>query len=60
MGNVCVKYVSSILNLMMTNLHRIYGRIVVDACVKYGKHLFIGVGDIHPDGHNFQIFCHFN
>ena len=31
----------------------------VFAFVKYGKNLFIGVGDIHPDGQNFQIFCHF-
>ena len=29
------------------------------ACVNYRKHIFIGVGDIHPDGQNFQIFCQF-
>ena len=47
------------MNLMMTKLHRINVRIVGDACVKHGKNLFIGVGDIHPHGQNFQIFCHF-
>ena len=26
------------------------GRIVIKACVKYRKKIFIGVGDIHPDG----------
>ena len=37
----------------------IHGRIVIYACVKYRKKIFIGVGDIHPDGQNFQIFCQF-
>ena len=40
-------------------LHRIHGRIVVNACVKYGKPLFVGVGDIQPDGQIYQIFCQF-
>ena len=38
---------------------RIHGRIVVNACVKYRKQIFIGVGDIHPDGQNFQVFYQF-
>ena len=41
---------SAILNLILTTLHRIHGRIVVNACVKYRKKIFIGVGDIPPDG----------
>ena len=32
---------------------------MVNACVKYQKPIFIGVGDIHPDGQNFQMFCQF-
>ena len=46
---------SAIFNLNLTTLHRIHGRIVVNACVKYRKKIFIGVGDMHPDGQNFQI-----
>ena len=34
-------------------------QVVVNACVKYRKQIFIGVGDIHPDGQNFQVFCQF-
>ena len=45
----------AILNLIQTILHMIHGRIVVNACVKYRKKIFIGVGDMHPDGQNFQI-----
>ena len=41
---------SAILNWILTTLHRIHGRIVINACVKYRKKIFIGVGDIHPDG----------
>ena len=33
--------------------------IVENACVNYQKQIFIGVGDIHPDGQNFQIFFQF-
>ena len=29
-------------------------RIVVNACVNYRKQIFIGVGDIHPEGQHFQ------
>ena len=36
--------------LILANLHRINGRIVGNACVKYRKQIFIGVGDIHLDG----------
>ena len=50
---------SAILNLILMTLHRIHGRVVVNACVKYRKKIFIGVGDMHPDGHNFQILCQF-
>ena len=50
---------STILNLILTKLHRIHGRIVVNAYVKYWKPIFINVGDIHPDGQNFEIFCQF-
>ena len=52
-------YKSAILNLILTTLHRIYGRIVVNACAKYQKHLYIGVGDMHLDGQSFKIFCQF-
>ena len=41
---------SAIVNLIWTKLHRIHGRIVINACVKYRKTIFIGVEDIHPDG----------
>ena len=41
---------SAIMNLMRTKLHRIHGRIVVNACVEYLEEMYIGVGDIHPDG----------
>ena len=37
----------------------IHGRIEINACVNYRKQIFIGAGDIHPDGHHFQIFCQF-
>ena len=47
------------INLILTKLDRIYGRIVGNACVKYRKQIFIGVGDIYPDGNLFQIFCQF-
>ena len=40
----------AILNLILTTLSRIHGRIVINACVKYRKKIFIGVGDIHLDG----------
>ena len=40
-------------------LHRIHGRIVVNAYVKYRKPIFIDFGDIYPEGQNFQIFCQF-
>ena len=40
----------AIFNLIRTKLYRIHGRIVINACVKYRKKIFIGVGDIHPDG----------
>ena len=38
-------------------LYRIHGRIIINACVKYRKKIFIGVGDIHPEGQHFPIFC---
>ena len=47
------------MNWIRTKLHRIHGRIVVNTCVKYQKQVFIGVGDIYPDGQNVQIFCQF-
>ena len=50
---------SAVLNLIRTKLHRSHGRIVVNACVEYREEMFIGVGDIHPDGQHFQIFCQF-
>ena len=40
----------TILNLVLTKLHRIHGRIVINVCLKYRKKIFIGIGDIHPDG----------
>ena len=40
-------------------LHMIHGRMVVNACVEYREEMFIGVGDIHPDGQHFQIFGQF-
>ena len=33
--------------------------IVVNACVEYQEEIVIGVGDTHPDGQHFQIFCQF-
>ena len=39
----------AILNLILTTLHRIHGRIVINACVKYRKKIFIGVGR-YPSG----------
>ena len=53
----CVK--APIFNLIQTKLHRIHGRMVVNACVEYREEMFIGVGDIHLDGQHFQIFCQF-
>ena len=50
---------SAIMNLIQTKLHRIHGRIVVNSCVENREELFISVGDIHPDGQHFQIFCQF-
>ena len=44
---------SAILNLILMTLHRIHGRIVLNACLKYQKKIFIGVGDMHP---NRQFF----
>ena len=46
-------------NLILKKLHRIPGRIEVNACVKYLKKIFIGVGNINPVGQNFKIFCQF-
>ena len=45
---------SAILNLILTSLHRIHWRIVINSCVKYRKKIFIGVGDMHPDGQNWR------
>ena len=50
---------STILNLIQMKLHRIHGSIVVNACATYWKKILIGVGDMHPDGQNFQILCQF-
>ena len=33
--------------------------MVVNACVEYREEMLISVGDIHPDGQHFQIFCQF-
>ena len=41
---------SAILNLILKKLPMIHGRIVIKACVKYWKKIFIGVGDIHQNG----------
>ena len=41
-------------------IHRIYGRMLVNACVEYQEEMFIGVGDIHPDGQHFRIFYQFD
>ena len=38
------------MNLILTKLQRIHWRIVINAYVKYREKIFIGVGDIHPDG----------
>ena len=43
----------------MAKFHRIYKRIVFNACVEYQEEICIGVGDIHLDGKVFQIFCQF-
>ena len=50
---------SAISNLILLKLHMINRRMVVNACVEYREKMFIGVGDIHPDGQHFQIFCQF-
>ena len=52
---------SAIMNLIRTKLYRIYGTIVVNAFVicRESVKMFIGVGDIHPNGQHFQIFCQF-
>ena len=47
------------MNLIRTKLQRIHRRIVVNACVENREEMFINVGDIHPDGQHFQIFCQF-
>ena len=47
---------STILNLILTKLHRIHRRIVVNACVYYQKQIFIGVGDIYLDRNFFKYF----
>ena len=47
---------STILNLILKKLHRIHGRMVVNACVEFLEEMFIGVGDIYPDGKHFKIF----
>ena len=41
---------SAIWYWILRTLHRIHWRIVINACVKYQKKIFISVGDIHPDG----------
>ena len=41
---------SAIMNFILTLFNRIHGTIVVNACVKYEKQIFIGVGDNYPDG----------
>ena len=50
---------SAILKFIWTKLYRIHKMIVVNACVEDQEEMFIGVGDIHPDGQHFQIFCQF-
>ena len=50
---------STILNLILNFFYSIHGANVVNACVKYRKQICIGVGYIHPDGQNFQIFRQF-
>ena len=50
---------SAIMDLIRTELHRIQGKIVVNACVEIREEMFIGVGDIHPEGIHFQILCQF-
>ena len=52
-------YKLAILNLILATLHTKHGRIVVNACAKYRKKIFIGVGDMHPAGQHFQILCQF-
>ena len=39
-----------IFRLIRMKLHRIHGKIVVNACVKNKEKIFIGDGDIYPDG----------
>ena len=51
---------STILNLIQTKLHMIYGGIAVNACVEYREEMFIGIADIHPDRQHFKIFCQFD
>ena len=43
----------------VSNLHMIHGKIEVNACAKCRKKIFIGVGDMHPDGQKFQKWCQF-
>ena len=42
---------SAIFNLILTTLHRIHGRIVVNACVKYRKPIFIGTDKVKNTGY---------
>ena len=49
---------SAILNLILTTLHMIHRRIVGNACAKYRKKIFIGVGDMHLNRQHFQILCY--
>ena len=50
---------SAILNMILTKIHKIPGKIKVNACVKYRKPIFIGVGDIYQNRQHFQIFGQF-
>ena len=43
-----------LVNWILTTLHRIHGWMVVNACEQYQEEMFIGVGDIYPDGQHFQ------
>ena len=36
--------------MTLQNFTGCMGGMVINACVKYRKKIFIGVGDIHPDG----------
>ena len=49
----------AIMNLIQKKFHRMYGSIVVNACVENQEDMFICVGGIHPDGQVFKIFCEF-